>query len=201
LTEVPPLARRRVERLGRLAFEVAGQCWGQAAGRPAVFASRHGDLARTVELLSALARGEALSPTSFSLSVHNAIGGQLSIIRHDAGNFSAVAAGRATAEAAFVEAQGLLADGHPEVLVVVYDAHLPAPYLPYEDEPAADFAWAVRLARADVAGLGLRRLGRPGPPTASRLPQALQVLAWLLGEAPVLEAPDALGTWRWERHG
>ena len=68
------MQRRRIERLGRMAIQTA--CWCQEAeesGVPLVFASRHGDVARSMELLEALAADEPPSPTTFGLSVHNAI--------------------------------------------------------------------------------------------------------------------------------
>ena len=45
----------------------------------------------------------------------------------------------------------LLADGAPEVLLVVYDAPLPAVYGSFADEPDAGFAWCWRLVHADPA--------------------------------------------------
>ena len=89
------MQRRRIERLGRMAIQAA--CWCQEAeesGVPLVFASRHGDVARSMELLEALAADEPPSPTTFGLSVHNAIAALYSILRRDRGNYVAVAGGR-----------------------------------------------------------------------------------------------------------
>jgi hypothetical protein len=81
---------------------------------PLVFASRHGDVARSMDLLGALASDQPLSPTGFGLSVHNAIAALYSIARGHRGNYLALAAGQATVEAACLEAAGLLADGARE---------------------------------------------------------------------------------------
>jgi hypothetical protein len=199
LAEVPPMTRRRIERLGRLAFQVAAWCQGDDRGMPTVFASRHGDAGRSVELLGALARGEALSPTSFGLSVHNGVAGQYSISRKDLGNSLAIAGGQATAEAGFVEAAGLLADGHPEVLVVVYDVSLPTLYAPFGDEPDADFAWAVRLAAAPSTGHAVTLARAPAGPQGAPgpLPHALEVLRFLMGQAPTLAWTTPSGGWTW----
>jgi hypothetical protein len=148
LTEMAPMMRRRVDRLGRLACQVAYWCQSQGSGEvPMVFASRYGDAGRSLNLLGDLVQDEALSPTGFGLSVHNAISALYSIARADTGNTVVVAAGRATVLAALTEAAGLLADGAPEVLVVYYEAPLPAPYDSFEDEPAIEYAWAWRVAR------------------------------------------------------
>ncbi|MDV5768179.1 beta-ketoacyl synthase chain length factor [Stenotrophomonas maltophilia] len=128
LAEVPAMQRRRIERLGRMAIQTA--CWcedGQGADSdvPLVFASRHGDVARSMDLLGALVGDQPLSPTGFGLSVHNAIAALYSIARGHRGNYLALAAGQATVEAACLEAVGLLADGAREVRVVVYESPLP----------------------------------------------------------------------------
>lgn len=197
LTEVPAMTRRRIERLGRLAFQVAAWCQGEDRHMPAVFSSRHGDVQRSVDLLGALARGEALSPTSFGLSVHNGVAGQYSIARKDVGNSLAIAAGQTSAEAAFVEAAGLLADGAPEVLVVVYDVAVPTLYAPYADEPDADFAWAVRLVRG--TRVELERTPPAPSRTGSALPHALEVARFLMGGVDDLEWSSPVGGWKW-RH-
>lgn len=146
LTEMPAMMRRRVDRLGRLACQVAYWCQPSAAQVPMVFASRYGDAARSLSLLGDLVQGQALSPTGFGLSVHNAVSALYSIARGDTQNTVVVAAGRATVEAALVEAMALLADGAPEVLVVVYEAPLPGDYAVFQDEDPCEYAWAWRIA-------------------------------------------------------
>ncbi len=88
---LPAMQRRRLSPLARMAFHVA---WPLAEGRPPlplIFASRHGETPRTFAILGDLARGEPLSPTQFSLSVHNAIIGLWSIQRGDTSEMTALA--------------------------------------------------------------------------------------------------------------
>lgn len=153
LTEMPAMMRRRVDRLGRLACQVAYWCQPSAAQVPMVFASRYGDAARSLSLLGDLVQGQALSPTGFGLSVHNAVSALYSIARGDTQNTVVVAAGRATVQAALVEAAALLADGAPEVLVVVYEAPLPGDYAVFQDELACEYAWALRVALPQIGGV------------------------------------------------
>jgi hypothetical protein len=150
LPEMPAMMRRRVDRLGRLACQVAYWCQQQsAAGEvPMVFASRYGDASRSLALLGDLSNQVDLSPTGFGLSVHNAVSALYSIARADTQNAVVVSAGRATVLAALTEAAGLLADGAPEVLVVYYEAPLPGDYGVFQDEPACEYAWSWRVARA-----------------------------------------------------
>lgn len=197
LSEVPAMARRRVERLGRPAYQVAQWCLGEQKGIPLVFASRHGDAGRGAELLHALARQEPLSPTSFALSVHNAVGAQFSIIRGDATNVSAVANGLFTVEAGVVEAIALLAEAS-EVLLVVYDAGPPGLYEAFWDEPGADFAWAWKLTRGRTFAL---ETDERAPTGDEPLPHGLSVLRFFLGQARELVRADSVSGWRWSRHG
>lgn len=206
LAEMAPMQRRRVEHLGRMALQVAWWCQPEADARtPLVFATRHGELSRTYEMLRTLARDEPLSPTHFGLSTHNAIGAQYGIARTLPANYLAVSAGVATVEAAFVEAVGLLADGAPDVVVVVYEAPLPEAYAPFRDEPDADYAWACRVALAGPGevGVSLRVDGEGGGetlPGPAAIPHGLAVLRLLLGAQDALTLADDARRWRWQRH-
>ncbi len=203
LTEVPAMMRRRVERLGRIALQAAYGCQADAAETPVVFASRYGDLTRSVELLTQLAKSEPLSPASFSLSVHNAIGALYSIIRGHTGAYSAVASGPETVEAAVVEACGLLADGAESVLVVAYDEPVPSPWQHFAE--SADFprAFACRLRAASRVSrftLSCQVGSDDGQPRTNALPPDLAVLRFLVSGAEQFEHPVGHRRWRWQRH-
>nr|WP_295378121.1 beta-ketoacyl synthase chain length factor [Pseudoxanthomonas sp.] len=205
LSEVPAMQRRRIDRLGRMAIQAAYWCQrAEAEGIPFVFASRHGDVACSVQLLEALSRREALSPTSFGLSVHNAIAALYSIVRGERGNYLALAAGQATPEAALVEAAGLLGDGAPEVLVVVYDAALPEVYADFGDEPDPFHAWCWRVAPVDREGfrvsLACGAASESAPGAVTGLPHGLEVLRFLLAAGGPLRHHEDARQWEW-RHG
>jgi hypothetical protein len=199
LAAVPAMQRRRFAPLGRLAaqaaFDLAGDAGSAAdddlAGPPTVYASRYGETSRCLDLLADQARGDALSPTGFGLSVHNAIGAMIALTRADRRNSSAIAAGRATAAAGVAEAIALLEDGASAANLVVYDAPLPAGYAAFEDEPSAHFAWAWRLRRprAGERALHLDWQSAQGADEASlhpQLPSSLQALWFGLSEASAL---------------
>lgn len=209
LPEVPAMARRRIDPLGRAALQVA--YWAQQdvdatllTAMPLVFASRWGELARSITMLQELAQGEALSPTAFSHSVHNAIGAQYSIQRGITANVSAVAAGEVSAAAGWVEAQALLATGAPAVLLTVFDAPLPALYAPTGLDaaiaPLHAFALRLRLARPGEAAVRLSREASL-PPATPKAPTApnLQLLHFLLDPAAELRQADGAADWHW-RH-
>ncbi|MEO6172228.1 MAG: beta-ketoacyl synthase chain length factor [Arenimonas sp.] len=209
LSEMPSMQRRRLERVGRMALQVAYWCQSvELADIPLVFASRHGDIQRTYEMLEVLARKEALSPTNFGLSIHNAIVAQYSIARQLKQNYLAVAAGKSTAEAAIIEALGLLSDGAEEVLVVMYDGLLPEAYQEFLDETTAEYAWAWRLSKTDMQAdrhqgslsLELVKPDENGRANQSDLPHGLDVMRFLLSGEQSLHFNDGARHWRWQRH-
>ncbi|EJN09274.1 hypothetical protein PMI40_00720 [Herbaspirillum sp. YR522] len=210
------MLRRRASPAGKIALETAYAAHPlppqpDAAGDhdiPLVFASRHGECGRSVELLQALVAGSALSPTAFSLSVHNANVGLFSIARGMRGNGIAIAAGASTVEHALIEACGLLADGARQVLVVMADGPLPPVFGNFRDCDDEPFGWAWLVQGASQDGalptLSLRWSGDDLPPAepASRAPGGVEVLRLFLS------APDTAGLvrrangrrWHWIRH-
>ncbi len=71
---------------------------------PLVFASQHGDLAKTVSLIKDAALGEDLSPTQFALSVHNATTGLFSIATNNTAPTTTISAGSNTFIEGLIEA-------------------------------------------------------------------------------------------------
>ena len=202
LAAVPPMLRRRFAPLGRLAAQAAIDLSGEPAlpadadldDNPTVYASRYGETGRCLELLADQARGNALSPTAFGLSVHNAIGAMIALTRGDRRNSAAIAAGRATAAAGVVEAMGLLDDGARCASLIVYDSPLPDGYVEFQDEPAAHFAWAWRLRRPRAGERALHLAFDADDGAAAdldaiapaQLPASLQALWFALSDAPAL---------------
>ena len=198
LAEMPAMQRRRVERLGRAALQVAWRCQADdGPDMPMVFATRHGDLGKTHEMLAELAAEQPLSPTQFGLSTHNAIPAQYSIARGLIGNLVVVSAGQASAEAAVIEAQSLLAEGAPSVLVVMFDNAAHDAYAAFADEPETLYAWAWKIvpARTGLPTLSLRH--GAALPSQHGLPHGLDVLRFFLADAPAL---PLAGDGGWTRH-
>jgi len=196
-----PMLRRRAGALAKMALEVAYRCLGERRDVPMVFCSRHGETERSVTMLSELANRQPLSPTSFSLAVHNGVGGLFSIARADRANHIALAAGSSSVEHGVIEACGLLADGEPTVLLVVYDLPLPPLYRSFQDCQEQPFAWAWLMESAGSNKLTLA--WSPGNPVAaagaSGLPGGLEVLRFYLLGAPRLERCRDGRLWIWSR--
>lgn len=205
------MLRRRLSPLGKMALSVAWPLLAENADLPSLFCSRHGELERTVGMLKDLAQGEALSPTHFSLSVHNAIGGVCSIARRDQSPITALAVGEEGLSQALLETRLVLAEQEvSEALCVVYDAPLPSVYADFGREPEWPYAVAFvvglpgSVAPSDIP-LSLSLRGAEDLPQSTELPvqkagepQALSFLRFLLDESrSELLLPCRRDYWHW----
>ena len=101
-----------------------------------------------VSLLRSIAREETLSPTAFSLAVHNAAAGLLGQIRGDRTGHTALAAGRDTLFAGLIEAYArLTTDAERPVAVVFGDLPLPKIYERFRDRECGASAMACLMRR------------------------------------------------------
>ncbi len=141
---IPAMLRRRLSPLARAAMSVIMPLAQIHGPMPLVYVSRHGDLNRTVDLLRDLANGELLSPTAFSLSVHNATAGLFSIQQGLTKNITAISGGACDLVPALLESRGLC-DGISEskVLCVFCDEPPPALYAAQASEPRVPYAFAM----------------------------------------------------------
>ncbi|MGH8380515.1 beta-ketoacyl synthase chain length factor [Pseudomonas sp.] len=192
---LPAMQRRRLSHLARMAFAVG---WPLADGRqdlPLVFVSRHGETPRTFDILSDLANQEPLSPTQFSLSVHNAIIGLWSIMRAETSEMTALAAAGDGFEQGVLEAAGLLHDGAPAVLLIIAEEQPPAAYRDWVEDVPFAYALGLLLTPGDQWTLSLGE--GPGPATAGE-PHALSWLRSLLTEHTTCTHTWKSRTWTWQ---
>jgi hypothetical protein len=197
-----PMLRRRAGFAAKMALEVAYECLGDKTDVPSVFSSRHGEASRSADLLLQLATDAPLSPTSFGLSVHNATAGLFSIARGDHANSAVLAAGKSSVESAVIEACGLLADGAPDVLLVVYDCPLPEVYAGFQDCAEQPYAWAwlMQSARDDSYSLCWSAGEDIRCSNDERLPAGLEILRFYLRADAVLQRTCDKRRWEWVHH-
>ncbi|MGH8278849.1 MAG: beta-ketoacyl synthase chain length factor [Gammaproteobacteria bacterium] len=195
--QLPALLRRRLDRLGRMAMHTAWSCVDGLDAVQIVFASRHGALRRTLEMLTALAYSEPLSPTVFSLAVHNSPAGLYSIARKDRSAATALAAGPDTLSMALLEGAGMIAAGSSRVLVCYADDLLPPFYQPYvEPQPTrAPFSISLLLTSAAESPLRCRLAQTTG--TAPEAPEAALLRFFVENAAEAMIGADQ--PWRLER--
>ena len=194
---LPARQRRRLSRLARMAFAVATPLAEGQPPMPLVYASRHGETPRTFAILSDMAREEALSPTQFSLSVHNAIIGLWSIQQNDHSEMTALAAEGDGLEHALLEAAMLLAEGAPSVLVVVTEDRPPAAYQPWIDDVPFPYAVALRVTAGQGWTLSLEAIDDPHAP--GPWPHALELVRLLSGTQTLRIHQWNKRRWTWRK--
>lgn len=151
--------------------------------------------------MEAIEHGEDISPTSFSLSVHNAIAGLFSMAFNNKIQSTVVAPGEEGIAAAFIEASGLLNEGEDEILIILYD------------EPLVDFypshPFQLSTTESRSVALSITTIGKGIPICFSCLQtsgdigeQPLQIpllIQFLEQNQENLILPTARHSWCWER--
>lgn len=155
LESVPAMLRRRFNTLGKCAMGAAMPLVDGIAAIPSIFASRHGDTELSLSLLEGIGRGEPMSPTGFSLAVHNAVSGLFSIARKDTSEVTSIAAMEGLVLQTFFEALGQL-QTTDKVLCVIYDIPLPEFYQAHRAEPEEPFPYAIAMILGNIEGVSYR---------------------------------------------
>jgi hypothetical protein len=139
---LPMMQRRRLSPLAKAACAVAWRCQQSFGNMPTVFFSVHGESHYYLEMLQDMAKGEAVSPSRFSLCVHNAIAGLFSFQAQNTLPYVSLAGGCEGILGAFMEARGLLLEA-PQVMLICYEQVLPLEYQSYS--LGTDKTWALAL--------------------------------------------------------
>ena len=200
LAAVPKMFKRRLTPLAKTVFCAVLACTDKVSQPSLVFSSTHGELAKSLIMMQEIEAGEEISPTAFSLSVHNAIAGLFSIAFNNKKQCTVLAAGEEGLATAFIEALGLFNEGEQEVLVVFYDEALPNffPYAPYK-LTAKTSALALKLTQQ---GEGQKIQFSQGDMMANEGEQAIQLpllIDFLAGSSKNLDINTARHSWHWQK--
>jgi hypothetical protein len=198
---IPKMQQRRLSPLARAAFNAIGACLEPGETLPTVFSSAHGEVGKALQMLQSIQAGEELSPTAFSLSVHNAIAGLYSIAYRNQQEITVIAPGLEGIAPAFIEALGLLQEGAGQVLVVLYDEPISEFYPVAPFKLNAEFACALSL-RLSLAGEGLPLRLIRAPEDREEGEQPLQLpffIDFLLAGKKGRDNAFRGRSWRWEK--
>ena len=158
---LPMMQSRRLSPLARAACAVANHCRQNNGDMPSVFFSSHGESQYYFEMLDGIAAREDVSPSRFSLCVHNAIAGLSSLHSASFQPYVSLSGGTEGMFTAFLEVAGMLLEV-PKILVVWYEQPLPEAYRAYLATSEPTWAIAMVLSRAGNPGHQLRLARRPG---------------------------------------
>jgi len=195
--QIPPMQRRRMSRLTKMALTVALDATVDAPVDYSIFCSQHGEIVRTREILASISDGVEISPTAFAQSVHNTSSGLYTIIAKSNHASTSIASGANSFAHAWLEAQAYLA-GNPahRVLLVDFDEVIPEEYRSYSQQIDCDHALAMLLTAAPDGGI---EMTRSADAVDQDLPQGPQFLAWIQSEQRELTLGSDGQGWQWAR--
>lgn len=203
LAFLPPLKRRRLSESARLFFETAWDLTAEMPNLPVVYASRNSEISRSFALWQSLLQEGDVSPTSFSLSVHNALIGQWSELRQVKNEMTSITAQKDNLETALLEAYLLLNDGHEKVLVVVAETPLTAEYnaKPIYREP---FAYSLALVIEKGKQYQLELYSEQAVTSEQQFATGDSALTWVqqqhLGTQHWQTMSSRKGYWQWQKN-
>ena len=199
---LPTMLRRRISVIGQMAFRAS---YALSEDRMArfIFCTRHGEFQRTLRILKSLVAEEPISPAEFSLSVHNALAGLLSIAWNNTAGHTTISAGADSFGSAMLDAVACLKSRPNEpVLVVYFDDLLPEPYDEFADDDETCVALAMLLSSPHEDGEDLTLALEPRDRDMMSLSasgQALDFLRFILSGEPERKSMGERLQWRWQR--
>jgi hypothetical protein len=172
-----------------------------------IFATRHGEFTTTLRILEEITNRDAPSPADFSMSVHHALAGLLSIHAGNKAGHTTISAGASTFGYGVLEAATtILEQQHSAALLVSYDEPLPDAYQGFreKEEEQLPFILALDIVAPEAADhrfmLSLRPNGDPvGVPNSSDMPMGQRFLDFFLSGRSQAELVGETLTWMWRR--
>ncbi|OON40747.1 beta-ketoacyl synthase [Izhakiella australiensis] len=196
---LPMMTARRLNSGSRAAVDCAMALLARNQPQAAVFTSRHGELERNLRILTALAQQQPLSPTDFTMSVHNAAAGSLTLAAKAPLITSSLAAGIDSFQQGLVEVATLHCAGYQQVMLVDFDGAIPDCYHPWLPENTPTWPYAVALLLTAGDQWQCRALPAQSEKQEA-LPQSLQFLHHLLAESEHFTLAGDRLSWQWDRH-
>lgn len=188
---------RRLSSGSRLALDTALDLFSVHQPDAFIFTCQHGELERNFRILSALSEKNDVSPTDFTMSVHNSAVGQLAIMLDSPTVSTSIAAGADSFHQGLIEAVALLNNGFERILLVDFEGTIPDFYTPH-----VETKWPYACAMIIEKGTALRC--RMTPPQVTRpqttnLPQSIQFLLYWLSEDRQRVIDSRYTQWSWCR--
>jgi hypothetical protein len=202
--DLPMLLRRRLSPFGQRIVGAIKACAGGLPPARYVLSTRHGELARALATLDAIEADELPSPTDFSMSIHHALLGILSIHAGNRLGHTALSAGWDSFANGLLEAATCIAERPDEPVILVHgDDKLPLDYQAFResDDEAFPLVVAIALGRpgggpVDDVTLELAPANSEAPPTAC---MAGDFLRFFLSNAAYARVSGRRTQWIWRR--
>ncbi|WP_434779124.1 beta-ketoacyl synthase chain length factor [Neisseria sp. Ec49-e6-T10] len=193
---LPKMSARRMSTPSKLATQAALTLIEQHSIDAAIFISQHGELERSYKIIESICLKYDVSPTDFSMSVHNTAAGLVSIIGKQTFPISSLAAGRDGFQQALLETYALLqTDNIKNVLVVDFDGDIPKAYQTQYPQYTPAYACAYVITQGDTLSCSQQPTGNNT--TLSILPQSLQLLRNMLRQDASFMINGTHSNWLW----
>ncbi len=164
---IPPMLRRRMSVLEKIAISLASKIAPNDTDYRTVFASRFGEWEQTIKLIRQFYNDKEMSPAGFSNSVHNAAMGHLSLLTHNKESYTSIAGGDKTIENSLLDA--MLTD--KPVLFIYAEEQNPEEYTNALNTPVLSHGCAILIKNTGENGYELTTNNENIPPLSF---QALQ---------------------------
>lgn len=202
VVSLPTMLRRRISTIGQMAFRASYALSDNKSAR-FIFCTRHGEFQRTLNILKSLAAQTPLSPADFSLSVHNALAGLLSIAWNNTAGHTTISAGADSFGSAMLDAIACLKSAPLDpVMLVYFDDLLPERYDEFGDDDETCFALAMLLDPPHDDSEDFTLVLEPSDHGAQRLSasgQALDFLRFILSDERERKSMGERLQWWWQR--
>lgn len=199
LAQVKSMVRRRMPILSKYIYELnekldkAHKVNHYTAKMPSIFASKNAELNRTFKIIRTF--DTDVSPAQFSMSVHNAIAGLLSVINHDNSVYTVIDSMSGTLETAIIEAISLL-NTHKFIKIIYFDESLPVEL----SESFASIDSPIVLALIIQQGNNIELSCQQS--TSDETCENFQsLIEFLNGDIPEYSNNSPRLRWRWTKHG
>ncbi len=195
LAEIKPMVKRRLPPLAKAIQEI--NINEDLATMPCVYASKNGELSRTIKLIRQY--GGDLSPTMFSMSVHNAIAGLLSVINADHSPYTVIDSMSGAIEMAVFEAVTLLRDNNAVKVLYFEESTDEDMSAMMADEDQAMVLMFV-VERGDEFSVEISTQGTSHEPLNHSNRLIKKILSLLEGRVDQVVQAHGRVTWVWKRH-
>ncbi|CAM3837685.1 beta-ketoacyl synthase chain length factor [Rahnella bruchi] len=197
--QIPMMTARRMSIGSRFAVDIGLSLLEKHNVDAAIFTSRHGELEKTGRILHNLANEEPVSPTEFSMSVHNTAAGWLTITGKNPLPVTSLAAGYDSFQQGILEAQSMLSAGASRIMLIDFDGQIPPIYNESINSEFLPYAVAIILTAGNT--LQCERVSMPDEHRVLPLAQSLQFLRGYLSTIPVFDVSAGnRHSWQWSRN-
>lgn len=147
ISNIPMMQARRMSIATKLACELYIQISKEINFDYALFLSAHGEIERSFKVINDILQSNIISPTDFSMSVHNAASGISSIMSQNQCETTSIAGGHEGFITVFHEIIASFIAGKKRVILIAFDGEMPEFYQKYGALDQSAYAVALIIER------------------------------------------------------